>query len=159
MGHYNRHIPYGQDLGDLWLEIPRLNLQLPIVGVPLRDDGWDLTWLWDEAGWLEGTAYPSWAGNTVLTAHVYLPNGEPGPFVNLHTLYWGDTVILHANGQRYIYQVRSTRRVYPGDTSIINHEDEDWLTLLTCQGYNERKDAYDYRIVVRAVLLKVEPEP
>ncbi len=148
-----------QDLGDLWLEIPRLNLQLPIVGVPLRDDGWDLTWLWDEAGWLEGTAYPSWAGNTVLTAHVYLPNGEPGPFVNLHTLYWGDTVILHANGQRYIYQVRSTRRVYPGDTSIINHEDEDWLTLLTCQGYNERKDAYDYRIVVRAVLLKVEPEP
>ncbi len=48
-----------KDLGDLWLEIPKINLKLPIVGVPLSDDGWDLTWLGNSAGWLTGTAYPS----------------------------------------------------------------------------------------------------
>ncbi|NOY98395.1 MAG: sortase, partial [Chloroflexi bacterium] len=147
-----------QDLGALWLEIPRLGVQLPIIGVPLGSDGWDLTWLWDQAGYLEGTAYPTWAGNTAITAHVYLPDGEPGPFVDLHTLQWGDQIILHANGQVYTYEVRETRRVRPNDISVLKHESYDWVTLITCQDYNEAQGTYAYRVVVRAVLLKVEAE-
>ena len=73
-------------VSDLTLDIPKLGVQVPIVGIPRAGNSWDLTWLWKEAGWLNGTAFPTWAGNSVLTAHVYLSNGQPGPFVNLHTL-------------------------------------------------------------------------
>lgn len=147
-----------QNLGSTWLEIPRLNVALPIVGVPLGDEGWDLTWLGAQAGYLEGTAYPTLPGNTAITAHVYLPNGQPGPFVNLHTLVWGDELIIHANGQRYLYEIRTQRKVWPNDLSIIKHEAYDWVTLITCQGYDEVADSYDYRIAVRAVLIDVRAE-
>ncbi|NPA92993.1 MAG: sortase, partial [Chloroflexi bacterium] len=141
------------------LEIPKLGVQVPIVGVPRTEDGWDLTWLWNQAGWLEGSAFPTWAGNTVLTAHVYLPDGEPGPFVNLRQLMWGDRIIIHAHGQRYIYEVRNVRLVAPDDVSVLRHKDRDWVTLLTCQGYDEKTDSYHWRLAVQAVLIQVVPEP
>ncbi len=148
-----------QSLGGFWLEISQLGVQLPIVGVPLREDGWDLTWLGAQAGWLEGTAYPTWAGNSAITAHIYMPDGSPGPFVKLNQMRWGQQIIVHASEQRYIYQVREIRRVRPDDLSVLKHEKYPWLTLITCQGFNEARDIYNYRVVVRAVLVKVEAEP
>ncbi len=145
-------------LGDLWLEIPSLDLNTSLTGIPQIGTSWDIQWLWDQAGYLKGTSYPGLPGNTGITAHVYLPNGLPGPFVNLHTLKWGEEVILHANGQRYIYQIRETRKVWPNDLSVLKHEDFDWITLITCQGYNEKENSYDFRTVVRAVLIDVQPE-
>jgi LPXTG-site transpeptidase (sortase) family protein len=147
-----------QQLGELTLEIPRLGVRLPIVGVPASAQGWDLTWLSNQAGWLEGTAYPTLAGNTGLTGHTYLADGTPGPFVNLGTLYWGDQVYIHADGNRYTYEVREVRLIWPQDVSVLRHEDYDWITLITCRDYNEEKDDYTYRVAVRAVLVKVEPE-
>ena len=44
------------------------------------------------------------------------------------------------------------------DLSPFRHETLDWLTLLTCQGYDEAQDAYRWRVAVRAVLVGVEPE-
>jgi LPXTG-site transpeptidase (sortase) family protein len=146
------------DLGNFWLEIPRLGVKMPIVGVPISGDGWDLTWLWDQAGYLDRTAYPTHAGNSAITAHVYLPDGKPGPFVNLHTMQWGDQVIVHAFGQRYVYEVRQIRKVLPDDLSILKHEDYPWITLITCQGYNETKNSYSYRTAVRAVLVSTSPD-
>lgn len=143
---------------DLRLEIPRLNINIPIVGIPIGENGWDVTWLWNQAGYLEGTAYPGRPGNSVLTAHVYTPDGLPGPFVNLHSLQFGDQIILHAGGQRYIYEVRSNRQVQADSTSVLRHEEYSWLTLITCRSYNEATDSYRYRQVVRAVLVRVEPE-
>ena len=71
------------------LVIPILGLDMPIVGVPLASEGWDLSWLGSQAGYLEGTAYPTLPGNTGITAHVYTADGLPGPFVNLGSLSWG----------------------------------------------------------------------
>jgi LPXTG-site transpeptidase (sortase) family protein len=147
-----------RSLGSLWLEIPKLGIQVSIVGVPLKDKQWDLNWLNDQAGYLEGTAFPTWKGNSAITAHVYLSNGKPGPFVSLSTLAWGDEVIVHAFGQRYVYQVRDNQRVLPTDVTVFRHEELPWLTLLTCQGYNQASNTYRYRIAVRAVLIRVEPE-
>ncbi len=147
-----------QQLGALTLEIPRLGVKLPIVGVPTSAQGWDLTWLSNQAGWLEGTAYPTLAGNTGLTAHTYLADGTPGPFVNLNSLYWGDQIYIHADGNRYTYEVREVRLLWPEDVSVLRHEEYDWITLITCREYNEKKDDYNYRVAVRAVLVKVEPE-
>ncbi len=140
---------------DLTLEIPKLGVRIPIVGIPRSGNSWDLTWLWKEAGWLNGTAFPTWAGNSVLTAHVYLANGLPGPFVNLNTLVWGDSIIVYLDGQEYIYQVREVRLVRPDDLSILRHEELPWLTLLTCRGYDPAHDTYQWRLAVRAVQVAV----
>jgi LPXTG-site transpeptidase (sortase) family protein len=143
---------------DVWVEIPSVNLNTPIVGVPLVDDDWDVTWLWQQAGWLNGTAFPGWQGNSVLTGHVTLPNGKSGPFEGLDKLKWGDKIIVHAYGSVYTYEVRENRTISPNNTSVLQHEEEAWLTLLTCKTYNERTNTYSNRIAVRAVLLKVERE-
>ncbi len=140
------------------LEIPKLGVEVPVVGVPRSEEGWDLTWLWDQAGWLEGSAYPTWPGNTVITGHVYLPDGEPGPFVDLRKLMWGDKIILHANGERYEYEVRVVQVVRPDDARLLGHKDRDWVTLVTCQGYDEQSGTYRWRLIVQAVLVKVAPE-
>jgi LPXTG-site transpeptidase (sortase) family protein len=142
----------------VWIEIPRLGVRMPVVGVPLSDGTWDVTWLSDQAGWLEGTAFPTWNGDSVLTGHVYLANGKPGPFVDLHTLTWGDQVIVHAFGERYIYEVREDLTVRPDDLSVIKHETNPWVTLLTCKDYDEATNSYSNRVAVRAVLVKVEED-
>jgi LPXTG-site transpeptidase (sortase) family protein len=143
------------NLGGLWLQIPRLGVGMAIVGVPLADDGWDLTWLSSQAGWLEGTAYPTWAGNTALTAHAITPDGLPGPFARLAELRWGDQVIVQAYGQEYVYEVRQVRTVRPDDLSVLRHEELDWLTLLTCAAFDETSGSYRSRVAVRAVLIEV----
>ncbi len=141
---------------DVWLEIPNLGVKnLPIVGVPLVDDAWNLSWLENQAGWLAGTAFPSWEGNSALTGHVTLPNGKPGPFASLGSLKWGDKIIVHAYGNAYEYQVRENKIVAPNDTSVLKHEDKAWLTLLTCKTYNETKNTYANRVSVRAVLMSI----
>ena len=148
-----------QDLGNLWLEVPRLGLKLSIVGIPLDANGdWDLTWLSDQAGYLDGTAYPTHAGNSVITGHVYMADGSPGPFVNLHTLQYGDQIIVHLNGQSYIFEVRSDKVTSPDDNSGFKHEIYPWLTLITCKDYNASTNTYAHRVVVRAVLMKIEPD-
>jgi LPXTG-site transpeptidase (sortase) family protein len=141
-----------------WLEIPSQGEMNRIVYVPLSEQGWDLTWLGNDVGYLEGTAFPTWTGATALTAHVYLADGTPGPFFHLRELMWGDSVILHANGYRYEYSVRENRLVRGEDTSVLKHEDYDWVVLITCEGYNEALDRYDWRRVIRAVLISVDIE-
>jgi LPXTG-site transpeptidase (sortase) family protein len=146
--------PYA-DLGDLWLEIPSLGLKIPIVGVPAGPAGWDLTWLWDQAGYLEGTAFPTRPGNSALTGHVYLPDGQPGPFLALKDLAWGQRIIVHYGAASSIYEVRQVKHVSPNDLSPLRHEDQSWLTLITCEDYLAARDRYARRLVVRAVLVQV----
>lgn len=46
--------------------------------------------------------------------------------------------------------------VDPLDNSRIPAEEYPWLTLITCRGYDEERDDYLWRVVVRAVQVKVE---
>ncbi len=148
-----------QDMGGLWLEIPKLGERLRIVGVPRSTQaGWNLNWLWNDVGWLEGTAFPTWPGNAVLTAHNYLPTGLPGPFAHLVRLRWGDRIIIHAYGLRYIYQVREVRTTTAHDPTVLAHKTKPWLTLLTCQDYDEASGTYLHRVVVQAVLIAASPD-
>lgn len=142
--------------GDVTLEIPSLGVKIPIVGVPKKDGTWNVAWLTDQAGWLEGSAFPSWNGNSVLTGHVYLASGLPGPFVNLNKLKYGDQILIHAYGQKYIFAVQTNEIVMPNDSSVMKHEEKPWLTLVTCKDYDEKSKTYKNRTVVRAALVKVE---
>jgi len=141
---------------DVWLEIPSQGIKMPIVGVPLVDGDWDVSWLSKEAGWLNGTAFPGWQGNSALTGHVTLPNGKPGPFAALSKLNWGDRIIVHAYGEAYIYEIRENRTIKPYSTSVLQHEENAWLTLITCKTYIESTNTYADRTAVRAVLVKVQ---
>jgi LPXTG-site transpeptidase (sortase) family protein len=144
------------DLGNFWLEIPKLAVTIPIVGVPITDSGWDLTWLGNQAGWMNDTSYPTHAGNSAITGHVVLSNGLSGPFSNLNSLRWDDEVIIHLSDQKYIYRVRSVEEIKPDDTDILRHEELPWLTLITCQDYDTDSGTYLKRIAVRAILMIVE---
>ncbi|MHC1781916.1 MAG: sortase [Anaerolineaceae bacterium] len=142
--------------GELTLTIPKINLSVPVVGVPKDGENWDVTWLSDEVGYLEGTAFPSFSGNSVLTGHVVLADGTPGPFSNNSILKWGDIIELHAYGTTYIYEVRIVDSVFPDDTNVIAHKDEPWITLLTCQNYDSNSNTYLKRLVISAVLIQQE---
>ena len=144
---------------DFWLEIPKLTVSTPIVGVPLTQDGWDVTWLGQKAGWLNETAFPSWVGNSVITAHVWDAYNQPGIFYNLKDLQYGDLIKVHAFGQVYTYEVRETKQIAPNNFSaILKHEDKAWLTLLTCEDYMPRSQTYGHRRMVRAVWVSVASE-
>ena len=141
---------------DFWLEVPSLDITIPIVGVPCKNGQWDVSWLNDQAGHLEGTAFPTLPGNTVLTGHVYNAYGNPGPFWNLAALSYGDQVIIHGGGTRYIYEIRQNYVSLPTSQKALGHQDYDWVTLLTCQGYDESLGTYLYRRVIQAVLVRIE---
>jgi len=143
----------------LWLEVPSIYVRMPIVGVPEYQRTWDVSWLGNQAGWLNGTAFPGRDGNSVLTGHVYDANGKPGPFAPLKNLKYGDKILVHAWGQRFEYEVRATQDVDAQDVAgVLKHETLPWLTLVTCRDYNEKTRSYLNRTVVSAVLVKVGPE-
>lgn len=147
------------ELVDLWIEIPSLSVKSSIVGVPQNaDKTWDVTWLGNDTGWLNGTAFPTWTGNSVLTAHVTNASGLDGPFAALKSLKYGDQIIVHMGGMKYVYEVRNTRLARPYSTSFAfeSKQDASYLTLITCSGYNPLNESYLFRRVVRAVLVEVK---
>jgi len=149
------------ELGDLWLEIPSLNVKSTIVGVPQNaDKTWSVDWLGNDTGWLNGTAFPTWTGNSVLTAHVTNADGLDGPFAALKSLKYGDQIIVHMGGGQYVYEVRNTRLARPYSTSYAfeSKQDASYLTLITCSGYNPLNESYLFRRVVRLVLVEVKGE-
>ena len=140
------------------LDIPSLSVDIPIVGVPKQAGTWNVSWLGNQAGWLEGSAFPSWNGNSVLTSHVYLSNGKPGPFAKLHELQTGDQIYVHAFGQKYTFTVLTNATISPTDRSVMRHEERPYLTLVTCADYDPETGTYKNRFIVRAVLVKVSAD-
>ncbi len=145
------------ELGDLWLEIPALGVKTAITGVPLTAGTWDVTWLGSQAGWLEGSAFPTSPGNSVLTGHVWDALNHPGVFEKLADLRYGDQVIVHNAGKAYVYEVRERLQVSTGSVNqLLKHKDRAWVTLVTCRGFDEESGEYLSRVLVRAVLVEVK---
>jgi len=140
---------------DLRIEIPVLKVKTPIVGVELKDGNWDVSWLQNQAGWLNGTAYPTWPGNSVLTAHAVNADGKPGTFSALKYLGVGEYIFVYDSGYRFTYKVISNQYVQPDDVTVLKHEEKSYLTLITCDNYDERTGRYLRRVAVRAVLVDV----
>jgi LPXTG-site transpeptidase (sortase) family protein len=139
----------------LTIEIPVLHVNTSIVGVPKQDEEWDVSWLQDQVGWLTGTAYPTFDGNSLLTAHVTNADGRPGLFFHLKSLDVGEYIFIYNSGYRYTYQVESNRFVQPDDESVIQHEEKSYITLLSCDTFDETTGTYTRRVAVRAKLVDV----
>lgn len=148
-------VTYQQE-NEVNLTIPRLGLSIAVVGVPYQENGWNTDWLNFQAGWLNGTAFPGWPGNAVLAAHNYLADGSAGPFKALDQLRWGDKIEITAFNETSIYEVREVKKVKPDDLSVLSHQENAWLTLVTCKSFNEKTESYRWRIVVEAVLVEVK---
>jgi LPXTG-site transpeptidase (sortase) family protein len=131
---------------------------MPVVGVPSRNGSWDVNWLANQAGWLEGSAFPGLSGNSILTGHVTSVYGSAGPFARLHELTPGDLLFVHEFGQLYIYKTASIAQVSPQDESVFKHEAKPWLTLITCSEFDEGSGTYKSRLVVRAVLVETRTD-
>lgn len=145
------------DFSTLTLIIPALQIQANILGVPLNQAGWDVTWLGDQIGWLNGSAYPTWSGNSILTGHVWNALNQPGVFYALKNLNFGDKIQINAYGRIYTYELRENRLISSSDLrAAFKSEDLPWLTLLTCEGFDEETNSYSNRRIVRAVLVKIE---
>lgn len=82
-------------------------------------------------------------------------SNNPGPFIRLKDLRYGDIVRIHAWGQVYTYSVQTNSRVKPDDPSPLQHEEFDWITLLTCESYSEIENGYTHRRAVKTVLVNV----
>jgi LPXTG-site transpeptidase (sortase) family protein len=142
---------------ELTLEIPVIKVRTSIVGVEFKDGNWDVSWLQDQTGWLNGTAYPTWKGNSVFTGHVVNADGRPGVFSRLKALGVGEYIFVINSGYRYTYKVVSNAYVSPNDASVMRHEDKSFLTLITCDTYDAKAGIYLRRVVVRAALIDVRP--
>jgi LPXTG-site transpeptidase (sortase) family protein len=145
------------DATSLTIEIPVIKVNTSIVGVESKKGSWDVSWLQNQVGWLNGTAYPTWKGNSVLTAHVVNADGKPGVFSKLKSLGIGEYIFVYGAGYRYTYKVVSNEVVQPTDSSVMKHEDKSFLTLITCDTYDAKTGTYLHRVVIGAALVDVHP--
>ena len=148
----------GYDYSHLYLQLPALGVRSEILGVPFDNGDWDVTWLGDNVGWLQNTAYPGSldAGNTVITGHSINYLGRPGVFANLQMLSYGSPIVITAFGETYTYTVQDVETVYADTTQVLSQNtDLPTLTLITCKFYNPSTNEYEGRVVVQAVLTDV----
>jgi LPXTG-site transpeptidase (sortase) family protein len=147
----------GYNATSITLEIPVIKVKTSIVGVEHKNGNWDVSWLQNQVGWLNGTAYPTWNGNSVLTAHAVGADGKPSVFSGLKHLGVGEYIFIYSSGYRYTYKVVSNVYVRPNDASVMKHEEKSYLTLITCDDYDVKTGTYLRRVVARAVLVDVRP--
>ncbi len=128
-----------------------------IVGVPQAENGWDLNWLGKDAGYLNGTAFPTWLGNTVLTGHVWNADNTPGAFAGLRKLQPDDLVKIVAWGQVYTYKVTESRNIWPEQSNVLfqHVSDASTITLMTCELFNPFTRGYTFRRIVRTVFVGI----
>lgn len=133
------------DLPPLYLEAPAVGIQTGTVEVFLQDGTWQVADY--AAGYLHGTGRPG-AGNLVMAGHKGIRGAV---FANLEALQLGDEVFVDTAEQRFRYQVRETRRVWPSEIDVIYPTETPTLTLLTCTNWDLQ------RFVVVAELVDSAP--
>src|SRR5690606_16158882 len=102
-----------------------------------------------QAGYLHGTTFPTWQGNSVLTAHVWNADNTPGPFHGLKDLQHGERFTVQAYGYTYTYEVRSNRLVAEGNLNLLKSSEHSQITLITCESFNPDSGEYRYRRAVQ----------
>ncbi len=142
------------------LSIPEITLVAEIVEVPIVDGTWDVDDLGECIGHLDGTGdSPGDSYAPVLAAHVANGFGTAGPVGYLWSLSLGGTIILDWGDTRYTYEVIDRRKAQPSDVAKILIPDGNQLVLLTCEGWDLTRLAWDERLLVIAELVETAPRP
>lgn len=126
----------GQPPSGLWIEVPAVGIDLPLV----PGDGSDHIPYW-QALWYPGTAVPGTAGNSYVYAH-----GIWGMFGGLLLAHQGDRVYVHDYSTGRVEDFVVTRVV-----GRVAYNDMRWeelqsstplLTLQTCIGWDFKGDRW-----------------
>ena len=81
---------------------------------------------------------------------------SPVRFMVWEKMQFDDPIIVHIAEKSYVFAVREVISVSPENVSaMLKHQETAWLTLVTCQGFNEESGQYKRRILVRAELVEV----
>lgn len=121
---------------NLRIQIPSINVDTEIAGVPEMDNSWAIEWLGDKAGLLSGSYLPG-EGTTIVAGHNTLNNTEYGPFAMLATLEKNDVVFVNqASNNMTTYRVYANELLAPNDMEkliSIAEQFENSLVLVTCE--------------------------
>ena len=146
--------PEGLNYTDLnmRIQIPTLDVDVELAGVPTMDGVWKVEWLSDRAGLLSGTALPG-DGYSIVAAHNTLNAEEYGPFALLSTLENNDMIFVNApDGSLGRFRVYANELMAPNDMeklASVAEQKMNTLVLVTCE--NESVDgSYLNRRVVFA---------
>jgi sortase A len=119
------------------IDISRLGLSVVVI------EGTTAHTLRRAAGHIEGTALPGEQGNVGISAH------RDTLFRPLKDIHQGDIIMVTTPGGEYRYQVVSTKVVSPENTSVLDSDGSEILTLVTCYPFYFVGPAPD-RFIVRA---------
>jgi len=130
-----RATPEGSPLGQI--EISTIGLAAMIA------EGTDGKTLRRAVGHIPGTALPGQQGNVAIAGH------RDTFFRGLRNIHKDDEITLTTLDGSYRYRVDFTQVVGPKDIAVLDHSDNDILTLVTCYPFNF-VGAAPKRFVVRA---------
>jgi sortase A len=119
------------------IEIPRLGLSEIVM------EGADARVLRRAAGHVPGTALPGQAGNTAITGH------RDTFFRPLRKIRRDDLIRVTTLQGEFLYRVVSTGIVDPGDVGVLDADEGQALTLITCYPFYF-VGAAPQRFIVRA---------
>jgi sortase A len=133
--------------------IPAIDVDAPVVVIPIRSGTWDVEQITHEVGHLQGTASPGDSSNAVMAGHITLAAGGYGPFRGLAQLQPGDKVLVYVGEQEvYVYVVDSVQTVEATDVEVAYPTTEPLLTLITCVNWDPVQGRYNDRLIVVAHL-------
>lgn len=133
--------------------IPAIDVDAPVVVIPIRNGTWDVKQITHEVGHLQGTASPGDSSNVVMAGHVTLTTGGYGPFRGLAQLQPGDEVLVYVGDREvYVYTVDSVKTVKATDIEVAYPTTKPILTLITCVNWDPVQGRYSNRLVVVAHL-------
>jgi len=133
--------------------IPAIDVNAPVVVIPIRNGTWDVKQITHEVGHLQGTASPGDSSNVVMAGHITLTAGGYGPFRGLAQLQPGDEIRVYVGEQEvYVYVVDAVKTVGSTDVEVAYPTTEPILTLITCVNWDPVRGRYNDRLVVVAHL-------
>jgi len=133
--------------------IPAIDVDAPVVVIPIRNGTWDVEQITHEVGHLRGTASPGDSSNVVMAGHITLSTGGYGPFRGLAQLQPGDEVLVYVGDHKvHVYTVDSVKTVEATDVEVTYPTTEPILTLITCVNWDPVQGRYNDRLVVVAHL-------
>ncbi|MFI5808215.1 class F sortase [Streptomyces sp. NPDC051561] len=139
--------------------IPELQVDAPLMGLPLDEDGRLATPPDSErnlAGWYQAGASPGAVGTAILAGHVDTATG-PAVFYGLGSLAKGNTVrVPRTDGITAVFTVDAVE-VYPADAfpddKVYGPSSTPQLRLITCGGgFDKKTQRYLGNVVVFAHL-------
>ncbi|MCS6911414.1 MAG: sortase, partial [Anaerolineales bacterium] len=135
------------------LRIARLNVDAPIVTIPIVNGQWDLTTLGADVGWLTTTgAFPGDKLAMALVGHITTERLTRGAFADLERIKPGDEIVYILGEVEYVYEVRRRSRIAPENVKALYMPDGQTLLLLTCTDWDAEGKRYANRLLVEAEL-------